>query len=73
QMGRQPDGLAELLGGLVNFFDGLAAFFRHLAEDRDGAAVGSSREDDRPLSLYLVARLRKFFPKVSCRFRQDLK
>ncbi|HEY5232578.1 MAG TPA: hypothetical protein VIK35_03475 [Verrucomicrobiae bacterium] len=48
--------MAECLGGLVKWLDGLAAGFCQVAEDCDGAAGDSSREDDRP--LYAVARLR---------------
>jgi hypothetical protein len=37
-MAGQSGGLAELPGGLVKWFDGLAAIFRRLAEGRCWAA-----------------------------------
>jgi len=53
--------MAEWLGGLVKWLDGLAAGLCQVAEDCGGAAGGSSREDDRPLPLYAVAEI--FFQK----------
>jgi hypothetical protein len=50
--------MAEWLGGLVKWLDGLAAWFCQVAEDCSVAGGGSSREDNRPLPLYAVARLR---------------
>src|ERR1035437_2612882 len=61
--GRAAQCLAEWPGGLVKWFDGLAAGFRQMEEGRDGAEKRVCREDDRPLRSTRLRACGNFFQK----------